>query len=512
MGSGDWPEHWDGEFYPFVGYEIGKPHKAHQTTGLIDAGWRKSNTNPSDPTRDQSRTISSLFSSISLFQLQTEKDFRPMSVFETATRDQLWLRMALTGVAGSGKTKTALRIATGIGGRIALIDSEHKASKKYAAPSLKMRDPERHRIGDNRFEFAILPISNFDPRNYISGIMAAEAEGFNIIIVDSLTHAWNGKGGTLTIVDRAAQQKFGGNSYAGWKDGTPIQDSLIECLLSVQCHLIVTMRSKMVHILETNPNTGKQVPRKVGMAPVQRKDTEYEFDIIGKLDMDHNMLIEKSRFDELDRQFIEKPTMDLGKQLIVLLEDGESPASPSNTLNQDVANRLNAAIQNAFVSGDLSPETLRVSLSNKGVSRVEQLLEGEAIRMLQKLEAAIAVAPEPTETKPDKPAAPVYRLPQSMIDELEKLLAELEVAPEVLRKSLSNKGVSRIDQLLVDDAAIMIRKMEGMLVKFPFESDEPATQPAAASNGEPEVAHDTEVKEQEFEIPDASRRPVAAAN
>ena len=327
--------------------------------------------------------------------------------------------MAICGPSGAGKTYTALRIASGLGSRIAVIDTEHGSAAKYSAPPPEKRDPAKHRLGINCFDFDVLELAHYDPRNYIDALAAAESEGYEVVVIDSLSHAWTGKGGILEQADKAGK-RAGGNSFAGWKDATPVHNSFIEAILGSRCHVIGTMRSKVDYILEANASTGKLSPRKVGMAPIQREGMDYEFDVVGELDLDHNLMIGKTRYAALDRQVIPMAGEELGRTLAAWLSDGE------------------------------------------------------------------------------KPAEPAYRLPQPMIDELERLLAALEVSPEVLRKSLSNKGVSRIEQLLVDDAAIMIRKLEGMLVKFPFE-EPAATQPDNSTTAE-------------YVIPDQSRRPASAAN
>lgn len=226
--------------------------------------------------------------------------------FQKATKKQAKLRMALNGPSGSGKTFSALSIAKGLGGKIAVIDTEHASASKYA----------------DRFDFDTDCLTNYAPKNYIKAIHEAEAAGYSVIIIDSLTHAWNGTGGVLEIVDAAASRARG-NTYAGWKEGTPEQNALVEAILQSPCHIIATMRAKTEYALEKDERTGKTAPRKIGMAPVQRDGMEYEFDVSAFLDVEHHLCIDKTRCPDLAGKVIKFPGEELGKQLAAWLSDGE---------------------------------------------------------------------------------------------------------------------------------------------------------------------------------------------
>jgi hypothetical protein len=213
-------------------------------------------------------------------------------VFQRATKTQAKLRMALDGPAGSGKTFTGLIAATALrnGGKIAVIDTEHGSASKYA----------------DMFDFDVLQLTNFHPQHYIDGIRAAEEAGYSVILVDSLSHAWEGEGGVLELHDQATAREPGRNSYTSWRLVTPLHHNLVEAMLACKCHLLVTMRSKMEYILiEEN---GKQKPQKVGMAPIQRQGMEYEFDVVADLDYQHNMVISKTRCFSIADQVVSKPT------------------------------------------------------------------------------------------------------------------------------------------------------------------------------------------------------------
>ena len=223
--------------------------------------------------------------------------------FRKATKASAKLRLALTGPPGSGKTYTSLSIAQGLGKSIALIDTEKGSASKYA----------------DIFEFDVLELESFHPQTYIDAIKSAEQAGYDVLIIDSLSHAWVGKDGALELVDRAKKQKQGGNDFSAWRDITPLQNSLIEAIISARLHVIATMRSKTEYVMEQNER-GKMTPRKVGMAPVQRDGVEYEFDVIGDLNPDNEMVVTKTRCPQLNGQVIKCAGKGVAETLSTWLE------------------------------------------------------------------------------------------------------------------------------------------------------------------------------------------------
>jgi len=249
-----------------------------------------------------------------------------MSMFQKATKHQAKGRISLTGKSGGGKTYTALMIASHLGGRVALIDTERGSAKKYATREGEQADPKR-----GRFDFFHLDLETYDPRKYVEAIKAAEAEGFNVLIIDSLSHAWMGKGGALEMVDNAA--KKGGNSYTAWRDVTPLQNQLVDAIVGAKMHVIATMRSKTEYVVEKN-DKGKSVPRKVGTQPIQREGMEYEFDVTADMTDEGVMVIDKTRCPELAGKVFRQPGKDVADILREWLADGDvapvaiAPATP----------------------------------------------------------------------------------------------------------------------------------------------------------------------------------------
>ncbi len=248
-------------------------------------------------------------------------------MFKKATRQTARLRLGLIGPAGSGKTYSALKIAHHFGGRVALIDTEHGSASKYALT-------EGGTPGKDGFAFDVLEPETFSPQTYVEAIRVAGQHGYNLLIIDSLSHAWIGKGGALELVDRASA-KARGNSFAAWRHVTPLHNELVDTILASPCHVIATLRSKMEYVQERDERTGKTGIRKVGMQPIQRDGIEYEFDVVGDLDQEHVLSITKSRCPVLSEQVIPKPGSGLAAMLKDWLE-GDTAAGEGRMSNGTV--------------------------------------------------------------------------------------------------------------------------------------------------------------------------------
>jgi nicotinamidase-related amidase len=218
-----------------------------------------------------------------------------------AVKEAAKLRMAIVGPAGSGKTYTALKLAQGLAGGkpIALFDTEHGSAAKYA----------------DAFDFDVDSIAApFHPDKFCQAIRDAAQGGYSVVVIDSLSHAWNGPGGLLTLVEEATARQSSKNSYTAWKDATPVQDRLVQAIVSAGIHVIVTMRSKTDYVIEQGAN-GKQAPRKVGMAPIQRDGMDYEFDVVMEMDAANTGIITKTRCSALTDGVFRKPGADVSSIL-----------------------------------------------------------------------------------------------------------------------------------------------------------------------------------------------------
>jgi hypothetical protein len=253
-------------------------------------------------------------------------------MFKKAERKQAKLRLALAGPSGSGKTFSALLLAQGLGGRIAVIDTEHGSASLYAD------------IAD----FDTLELNApYSPERYVEAITAAEQAGYNVLIIDSYSHEWTGSGGCLEANEKLAHQKFKGNTWAAWNETTPRHRRLTDKILTSSLHIICTMRSKT----ETVQGEGKKI-LKLGMKSEQRDGTDYEFTVVLDLTHDgHTAMASKDR-----TKLFEEPeliTEETGRRLLAWLNSGVSPEERAKELLvdalADIASAKDmASLQSAF--------------------------------------------------------------------------------------------------------------------------------------------------------------------
>ena len=235
--------------------------------------------------------------------------------FKPAVKRQIKLKMALIGPPGSGKTWTALVLATALGSRIAMIDTETE-------PAVNM-DEAPHLYG-NLFKFDKDELLNHHPDNYVKKIREAEAAGYEVLIIDSLSHSWMGQDGALELVDKVAKRSSSGNKFQAWGDVTPLYGNLIRAIRTSQMHIICTIRSKVEHVQEKNEQ-GKTVVRKVGLQPVIREGVEFEMDIVADMNDENQLIVTKSRCPALTGAIVNQPDSRLGEQIREWLLDGEPP-------------------------------------------------------------------------------------------------------------------------------------------------------------------------------------------
>ena len=238
-------------------------------------------------------------------------------MFKKAIKKEAKLRLAIAGPSGSGKTYTSLAIARSLGGRVAVVDTEHGSASKYA----------------DIFEFDVLEMAApFHPDRFIQALREAAAGGYSVIVLDSISHAWNGQGGLLELVEEAQKRMKSPNSYVAWKDVTPIQNRFVEAIVSAPIHVLATMRSKQEYVQAQDERTGRPVVRKVGMAPIQRDGFEYEFDVFLDMDINNNAIVSKSRCSALAGRVFAKPGADIAQILLDWLrgEPDAAPAAPHN--------------------------------------------------------------------------------------------------------------------------------------------------------------------------------------
>lgn len=201
-----------------------------------------------------------------------------------ATRQKAKIRLGLSGPAGSGKTYTALLIAHGMCDdwtKIAVIDTENNSADLYA------------HLGP----YNVLPLSApFTPERFIEAIGDCQNAAMEVIIIDSTSHEWEGKGGCLEIMDQL------GGKYQDWAKVTPRHQAFIQSMLSCSAHIITTVRRKQDY--EMVKDGTKMKVEKVGLKEVQREGFEYELTANIELDMRHNATASKDRTG----LFMDKPS------------------------------------------------------------------------------------------------------------------------------------------------------------------------------------------------------------
>lgn len=272
-------------------------------------------------------------------------------MFQKATKAKARLRLAIAGPSGSGKTYSALSIAEHLGNSIAVIDTEHGSAAKYA----------------DRFDFDTCELTNFDITNYITLLREAAKAEYEVIIIDSLSHAW------FWELEQTGKAQ---NSFAAWGDVRKLERALVDEMLGSPAHIIATMRSKTEWVIEENAK-GKPAPRKIGTAPIQASGIEYEFDVAGEMDLSHMLTISKSRCPWLNRTTHLNPGEELAKNLLTWLEDGAEPPESG----ESKCDRVKAAREAA----GLDTASVRTLIKNqfKGRTSPRQLSSEDCDRLIE---------------------------------------------------------------------------------------------------------------------------------
>jgi hypothetical protein len=211
---------------------------------------------------------------------------------QKATRKQVKLKLGLSAVAGGGKTKGALLLAKGLCGnweKIAVIDTENNSASLYS----------------DMGPFNTLELNaDYTPEKYIQAIKTCEDAGMEVIIIDSITHEWDGKGGIIDI-----SNSMTGNSFTNWAKITPRHQAFIDAILQSKCHVITTVRRKQDYEMNKDSN-GKTTVTKAGLKEVTREGFEYELTLNFNLDERHNCTASKDRTG----LFMDKPAFIITEQ------------------------------------------------------------------------------------------------------------------------------------------------------------------------------------------------------
>jgi hypothetical protein len=291
-----------------------------------------------------------------------------------AQRQQAKLRLMATSPSGGGKTFGSLLLAAGLGGKIVLIDTERGSSDKYdQRPDLP--------------KFRVIPFDPpFTPEAYIEAIDAAEADGADVIIIDSTSHEWDGPGGCLELVDEIARAKFRGNTWSAWSELTPRHRKFIDRMLASRCHIIATARSK-TETAQVDDGGRKKVV-KLGMKSITRDGTEFEFDVVLDIVHDgHFAVASKDRTGVFSGD--PKPiTAETGRKLAEWLRGGTPPAPAP--LKLSVPHKPGAVAARAMRSierCDNPDEAARIRVKIDHRLAAGELGKEEAFALLEQLDA-----------------------------------------------------------------------------------------------------------------------------
>ena len=218
-------------------------------------------------------------------------------MFKKATKAQAKARLLFSGASGSGKTTAALTVAAQLGKKIAFIDTEAGSASLYA----------------DRFDFDVLELSPpYSPERFIEAIEAAEGSGYDVVVIDSITHEWSGPGGCLDIKTKL------GDRFQDWAKVTPRHDRFIQSMMRSKCHVIATVRAKQGYSMDERGKVQKS-----GMDPQQRDGIDFEFTVCWNINAQHMAEAQKDR----TRLFDGKPeviTAETGKRLAEWLNAGEA--------------------------------------------------------------------------------------------------------------------------------------------------------------------------------------------
>lgn len=200
---------------------------------------------------------------------------------QKASRSSSKIKLSIAGASGSGKTYSALSLAYGMCNdfnKVCVIDTENYSASLYS------------HLG----EFNIINITApFNPEKYIEAIQLCEQSNIEVIIIDSITQEWNGKGGCLELHESETSKMRVPNSFTAWASITPRHQKFIDGIVNSSCHIISTVRSKTDYVL--TERNGRQVPQKVGMAPITRDGFDYEVTIAFDIDQQHKAFCSKDR-------------------------------------------------------------------------------------------------------------------------------------------------------------------------------------------------------------------------
>ena len=253
-----------------------------------------------------------------------------MEKFRKATRQKLKASIMIEGLQGSGKSGLALLLAkalTDSWDKIYAIDTENRSLDLFEG--IKMNTGES--FGDfNKVDLTMT--DGYAPSNYLALRDEAVKAGAEVIIMDSISHMWNRKGGLLDMVAEA--QSAGLDNYRSWgtdknRKEKELLNDIVRC---ADAHTITTVRIKEKFGLEYDETKGKNKVVSLGEQQIQQDGLKYEPDLVLRMVTPGNMdgtnpvvTVLKSRYAILRTGEDYEITAELLKQLREYLDEGVSP-------------------------------------------------------------------------------------------------------------------------------------------------------------------------------------------
>lgn len=257
------------------------------------------------------------------------QQMKPLQAPHRAEKKRKKLKLGVQGPSGSGKTKGALTLVKSMwpGAKVLLCDSENLSSELYA----------------DEFEFDVQPMDPpFESRRFEACIDRAVREKYDVLILDTISHQWEGEGGILLRKDEMDRRPGVQNSYMNWNSFTPEHTHFLECIKQAPIHIICTMRSKQDYAIDNS--SGKAKPIKIGLAPIVRENTEYEFDIVFDIQMDHRCTLSKNRTGLFEGEVINLFNPEVGQVLKDWLEKGREVEQPKEWSTASVKSSAAAGV------------------------------------------------------------------------------------------------------------------------------------------------------------------------
>lgn len=296
-----------------------------------------------------------------------------------AKREKLKVPIMITGASGSGKTISSLFIAKGIvekmypdlsdeeqWGKIGVIDTEHKRALLYAGSTVA----DIH-IG----EFLHLDFEPpFTVQNYINAFNLIKNEGVEVVIVDSISHAWSGEGGILEQVENYTKGNTGKNMQA-WAKVKPLEKEFLKLITGNSVYVIATSRSKQAYDFDRDEN-GKMKIVKLGLKPDQKDALEYEFAIAFRMDQNHIAEATKDNSNLFDMPF--NVNLETGYKIFGWSDQGVDLEKVRKDLIIEILGMLEESTERKVKYDELLTKIRGQTIDNlniKGLERMKELIE-----------------------------------------------------------------------------------------------------------------------------------------